>query len=470
METTPMVVFITVICCFSTLSTSVLAGEATCPMQPSSLDGAILHVGGSGPGNFTIVQDAIDNATANDTIFIYSASSPYNQIFNVTKPLHIIGEDKDTTIFLGRNFTMADEYVIKVQAPFVTIAELTIENSRTGINPNQHGRFTNLLFSDVMLPLYLSGSSNNTIDDNLFVNQKTSSENDGIYMYHANDNLIANNTMHFNGDHVVVGIHLAYGFRNTISDNTLFNCSIDAWQNDYTRNTFVGNTINGKTFVCLVNVSDTTVVDAAQVVLANCHHVTVTNITFMKQQLGVFIANSHACAVTGCTFDQNYQAILVASSDNTTLFFNTIRNILPSRGLNGYSVGICLSGDTDTSVSRNSIVNNSVGLYLEYCNGTMVSHNRFRNNQGFLKMMYIDSAGGVFVREGSRNSVMANNFIGNRPQASFVSGTTSWLNNYWGRPKIHPRPILGMKYTGLWILPHFTIQYDRRPALFPNSA
>ena len=32
--------------------------------------GGILCVGGSGPGNYTSIQDAIDNATSDDTVFV----------------------------------------------------------------------------------------------------------------------------------------------------------------------------------------------------------------------------------------------------------------------------------------------------------------------------------------------------------------------------------------------------------------
>ena len=34
--------------------------------------GNILYVGGSGPGNYTKIQDALDNATEGDTVYVYS--------------------------------------------------------------------------------------------------------------------------------------------------------------------------------------------------------------------------------------------------------------------------------------------------------------------------------------------------------------------------------------------------------------
>ena len=42
-----------------------------------------LYVGGTGPGNYTSIQSAIDDAINGDTVFVYDDSSPYNeQIIN----------------------------------------------------------------------------------------------------------------------------------------------------------------------------------------------------------------------------------------------------------------------------------------------------------------------------------------------------------------------------------------------------
>ena len=45
--------------------------------------GDTLYVGGSGPGNYTRIQDAIDNATDDDTVFVYSGC--YTENININK-------------------------------------------------------------------------------------------------------------------------------------------------------------------------------------------------------------------------------------------------------------------------------------------------------------------------------------------------------------------------------------------------
>jgi len=47
---------------------------------------SILYVGGSGPGNYSKIQDAIDNASEGDTIFVYNGT--YNEQINVNKPFN----------------------------------------------------------------------------------------------------------------------------------------------------------------------------------------------------------------------------------------------------------------------------------------------------------------------------------------------------------------------------------------------
>jgi len=43
----------------------------------ATLGGNTLYVGGSGPGNYTSIQDAIDDASDGDTVYVYDDSSPY---------------------------------------------------------------------------------------------------------------------------------------------------------------------------------------------------------------------------------------------------------------------------------------------------------------------------------------------------------------------------------------------------------
>gem|GEM_PF-514385 len=57
-----------------------------------------LYVGGSGPGNYSKIQDAIDDSSNGDTIFIYNGEY---EAFIANKTLNIIGESRNETIIIS---------------------------------------------------------------------------------------------------------------------------------------------------------------------------------------------------------------------------------------------------------------------------------------------------------------------------------------------------------------------------------
>jgi len=84
--------------------------------------GDTLYVGGSGPNNYTKIQDAIDNASNGDTVFVYNGT--YNEGLNVNKSIDLIGEDKNTTIIKGSNWGL----VVFISADYVIFSNFTIQN------------------------------------------------------------------------------------------------------------------------------------------------------------------------------------------------------------------------------------------------------------------------------------------------------------------------------------------------------
>jgi len=72
------------------------------PNNPEPLDrNNWLYVGGSGPGNYTTIQSAINAASPGDTVFVYDDSSPYLETLVIPTSLSLIGENKQTTIIDG---------------------------------------------------------------------------------------------------------------------------------------------------------------------------------------------------------------------------------------------------------------------------------------------------------------------------------------------------------------------------------
>ena len=93
--------------------------KSTIPIR----SGDTLYVGGTGPDNYTKIQDAINFANQGDTVFVYDDSSPYYERLLIFKPINLIGENKNTTIIDGRGRT-----VIEITWDGVNVSGFTIQN------------------------------------------------------------------------------------------------------------------------------------------------------------------------------------------------------------------------------------------------------------------------------------------------------------------------------------------------------
>lgn len=96
--------------------------------------GSWLYVGGSEPGNYRRIQDAIDNASDGDTVFVYQGS--YYENIKITKSITVLGENANTTRIIDNT---SESYGIHIYSlgipPSVMIAGFTIiidQNPTTG--------------------------------------------------------------------------------------------------------------------------------------------------------------------------------------------------------------------------------------------------------------------------------------------------------------------------------------------------
>jgi parallel beta-helix repeat protein len=178
----------------------------------ASSNGNTLYVGGSGPGNYTKIQDAIDDASNGDTVFVYNGT--YYENLTVDTSINLIGEDKNTTIIDGKKH----ENVIYVSADLVTIREFTIQNGKLGIllNSNNNNIIHNKIMNNWEAGLHFSYSSNNTILDN-----NLSSCYDGIYLWYGINNILQGNKIENIGDD---GIYILGSKNVKITQNYINSC------------------------------------------------------------------------------------------------------------------------------------------------------------------------------------------------------------------------------------------------------
>jgi len=184
------------------------------PIKPIS-SGNTLYVGGTGEGNYTKIQDAINDANDGDTVFVFNGT--YYENILVNKSMNLIGENKETTIVDGNG----TGNVVIIPKSSVNISGFTIRNGNDGINIR---------------------SNNCTIKDNII-----SLNVQGIYLErNSKNNIIGGNRITLNNHYGVI-VH-SFSYNNTIIGNTITSNNRCGIFIDFSENTtIITNTISSNT-------------------------------------------------------------------------------------------------------------------------------------------------------------------------------------------------------------------------------
>jgi parallel beta-helix repeat protein len=170
--------------------------------------------------DFRTVQEAINNASAGDTIFVRNGTYHENVVIN--KSITLLGEEKTSTIIDGNG---TDSVIFIEDADNITVKGFTLKNSGTFLF-NSSGvlieRSNGITISDNIIYTNYNGISliysNNTIiyDNNISKNFYT-----GISLYSSANTLISSNIILDNYN----GISFIYSSSAVISANTIMNNS-----------------------------------------------------------------------------------------------------------------------------------------------------------------------------------------------------------------------------------------------------
>ena len=460
--------------------------------QPASR-GNWLYVGGSGPGNYTRIQDAINNAITGDTIYVYDDSSPYSEQLTVNTTLTLIGENQTTTII---NSTADECYtVITINADDVHLSGFTIVlNGGSGVEVfANHTRLsnltlysgihgwsgtgiklyhvhdtviTNILITRAQIAMLLTYATYTSITHNLIVDPGLN----GIIVY-SSDNIIDGNTIMGNLDPYTqpVGIYLS-GSRNTVSDNTIkamvgnathgisLNAATDSVIEGNTlvntglewhiseRNNFANNTVNGKPLVFLVGQSDQVIDDAGQVFLINCTRMTVQNLTLFNSGDGIYLYGNTDSIVQHCHISSCWSGIDLEASQDNIVQNNTMTNCeygisiyqgdsnrIENNTINGSKYCGLLISSKSTQASHNQIDACSIGITVSRCRHSSVTRNTIHQ-----------CIWGVYLEMATATTIAQNNFQDTQLAAAFYTAILNhWTGNYWGRSRILPKIIPG---------------------------
>lgn len=198
-----------------------------------------LYVGDN--ADYSNIQDAIDNASSGDTIFV--SSGIYKEILEIYKPIKLIGESKDNTVISYQKGIETDKKtIVYIDADSCTVKELRIigagsyssinainitssgniisdniiSENNAGINVVDYSR-NNMLFSNVLSDNLYGISLHRSDGNNISNNDISSSVLYGIYVFISEDNIIYGNLLTEN----FYGLKIKGSERNMVFKNVV---------------------------------------------------------------------------------------------------------------------------------------------------------------------------------------------------------------------------------------------------------
>ncbi len=320
------------------------------PYSYSSAQGKTLYVGGSGEGNYTSIQDAIDNASDGDKIYIYNGL--YKEHVVINKEIEIEGESRNAVIDGYNNGTVI------IAESRCEIINLTIENSGNGwldsgieVSSEVVIKNCNISFSSVGIKVDKEGKAIvsscilNTnyygvlsdgelnISNFLIVNAGM-----GIYLHHCNGK-IENGEIFNSGEGIIA----------EVSNGSISNCSL----HDLSE----GISMHGSCFIHINNCN----------IYGNEYGISSMDTvgwTLLPEPNGIVIEKSN--------ISQNMNAIEIYSSHNVSVIDSVIMH-------NGWGIKI-VSYSYGNAVLRSRIEHNMIGVQTKVAWNNRINYNIIENN------------------------------------------------------------------------------------------
>jgi len=203
----------------------------------------VLSVGGTGEGNYTSIQQAIDQAVAGDTVLVYPGE--YHEQLMISSSIQLIGLDRNTTVInasrQGDVITLA-AYDISIQGFTLTGGELLFPRAAIYVTTTGNTVSDNIMTDNYYGMVLMSPASHNHIVNNHIHHNHQC----GIYFSGATYNILQDNIVHhhpFNGFGLYDFSNHNHMENNVLSYNDLNGINIrDSYDNTVIQNTFTANT------------------------------------------------------------------------------------------------------------------------------------------------------------------------------------------------------------------------------------
>jgi nitrous oxidase accessory protein len=292
----------------------------------------ILYVGGNGPGNYTKIQDALDNASAGDTVFVYHGN--YTENILVGTSIQLLGENNSTTIIDGGRQTT----VVSIIANNVIIRGFTVQNSKNG---TQYAGIDISTTSNVII-------ADNIIRDNGGLG--ISVRGPGTSKMTINANVITNNTY---------GVYLQDSSQVTITNNTIVDNGEGMYLVSLSASRIISNTLANK---------------GLGLHLERSCDIAISGNSLMNNKNGMYLFNSTGMTVSANTVQGNrWYGIWLKDSSENTIEENSITD--------NVDLGLYLDTSDGNTIRNNTLFDNDNGIYFKDSSSNIISNNNLRNDK-----------------------------------------------------------------------------------------
>jgi parallel beta-helix repeat protein len=388
----------------------------------SNVEAKTIIVDISGNGNYTKIQEAINNAKPGDTINIWAGM--YYENIVVDKTLTVIGNGTSSTIINGSY--QGD--VVYVSGDWVNLTGFTATNSgqqpgffyESGIKLDKadNAHIYNIFSTNNDYAICLKNSHNNLIENsnlslnahgsyffnsnnNSFINNSNINSGDGIWVKNSENIKILNNTFRkiFYPNSVSLEINLENVKFADVRSNKM-NHGFYIWGDDLahwnSHNIDSTNLVKKKQVLFWKNRNGGVVPqNNGQIILANCTGVTVSNYNFDKIIYGIILGYSSGNIVTNNKAHNSSGNIFLMHSDKNTISVNKGQNL---------NYGLILIGSENNTISNNSATSCLFGLSLNsVSNNNKIIQNSFNVNDIY----------GMRIASSDNNKIYGNNVTNN---------------------------------------------------------
>jgi parallel beta-helix repeat protein len=319
--------------CMFTCAVLLLSSLAQAGSADETARSTTLYVGGSGPGNYSSIQAAVDAAQPGDSIFIYDESSPYYEHVVINKNgISLNGENATATIIDGNQTGT----VVTILNTSCFVFHLTIRRSGSGIMDAgihlQHSNLTsilNLYIDNASIGIFLTDASDHAVIENCTIRDCQTA----ISSVATSNILINENTIKHCGN----GLYCTQGTDIHIQTNIIEGDKWSGIQVDNLRtSTIIYNTITGSKYgvtaiLCTgLGIGDNTITKGLwmNVWIAQSDNTSIDwNIITDSDGIGLYITGSHGTHADSNLIKGNDDGILLEYSDHSLIQDNTLNNL-----------------------------------------------------------------------------------------------------------------------------------------------